>query len=180
MRLLALLLVMLSAMWLAGDVILGAVAAKGVFVHASPSAEMLSRDEAGAVFGGILGRWYAVVMASFFPLVLFLGTSVSGLLLYERRYVPLAGSIMLLVGILSVHLWSAAVLTEAIAVAPPLTASVTYSAEEREWFNVLHHRSTTLFTCEALLLLAAMIGSGLLILRTPVAENQTDRVACVT
>ena len=171
MRLLALLFMVLSAMWMAGDVILGAVAAKGVFVHAPPSADLLSRDEAGAVFGGILRRWYAVVMVSFFPLVLVLGTSVTGLLLYQRQRVLAMGSILLLVGIVGIHLWSATVLNEAIAVAPPLAATATYTLADREWFNVLHHRSTTLFTSEALLLLAAMIGAGVLLLRTPVTKR---------
>jgi hypothetical protein len=73
-------------------------------------------------------------------------------------------------GIAGVHLWSRAILHEALVTAPPTDPKAPYTDEQRETFNTLHKRSTSVFSTEAGLLLLLIIGCGIALGR------QTDPV----
>ncbi|HEX3132426.1 MAG TPA: hypothetical protein VHX44_02455, partial [Planctomycetota bacterium] len=59
------------------------------------------------------------------------------------------------------------ILQQALASAPPIDAKAPYSEEQREAFNTLHKRSTSVFSTEAGLLLLLVIGCGIALGRQP-------------
>lgn len=161
MRALTVIILVLATIWCAGNVILGAVAAKGVFMHASPYPDaIVSREIAGAIFGKILERWSFAVDVGLLPLLGVLILLLAGALLNLKR-IGLMVLCLAALGIISgVHLWSRAILHETLATAPPADPKAPYSDEQRETFNALHKRSTNVFTTEAGLLLLLIIGCG--------------------
>ena len=167
MRALVVIILVLATIWCAGNVILGAVAAKGVFLHAPPHADHISRDLAGAIFGKVLERWSFAVDVAFLPLIGVLILLLAGALLNLKRLGLMVLCLATLGAIAGVHLWSRAILTEALAAAPPIDAKTPYSDAQRETFNVLHKRSTTVFSTEAGLLLLLIIGCGIALGRQP-------------
>jgi hypothetical protein len=170
MKALTVIILVVATIWCAGNVILGAVAAKGVFLHALPHADHISREMAGAIFGDVLLRWSAAVDVAFLPLLAVLILLQAGALLNLRRVGLMITCLLALGAITGIHLWSRAILAEAIASAPPIDAKAAYSAEQRETFNTVHKRSTTVFSAEAGLLLLLVVGCGIALGR------QTDPV----
>ena len=69
MKALTVIILVVATIWCAGNVILGAVAAKGVFLHALPHADHISREMAGAIFGDVLLRWSTAIDVAFLPLL---------------------------------------------------------------------------------------------------------------
>ncbi len=161
MKALTVIILVVATIWCAGNVILGAVAAKGVFLHALPHADHISREMAGAIFGDVLLRWSTAIDVAFLPLLGILILLQAGALLNLKRVGLMVVCLLALGGIAGVHLWSRAILSEAVAIAPPIDAKVPYSAEQRETFNTMHKRSTTVFSAEAGLLLLLVIGCGI-------------------
>lgn len=161
MRALTVIILVLATTWCAGNVILGAVAAKGVFLHAPPHADVISREAAGAIFGKVLERWSFAVDVGFLPLIGVLILLLAGALLNLKRLGLMVLCLAALGGIAGVHLWSRAILQEALATAPPTDPKAPYSEEQRETFNTLHKRSTSVFSAEAGLLLVLIIGCGI-------------------
>lgn len=161
MRALVVIILVLATIWCAGNVILGAVAAKGVFLHAPPHADHLSRDLAGAIFGKVLERWSFAVDVGFLPLIGVLILLLAGALLNLKRIGLMMLCLVAFGAIAGVHLWSRAILAEALVSAPPIDPKTPYSEAQRESFNVLHKRSTTVFSTEAGLLLLLIIGCGI-------------------
>lgn len=161
MRALTVIILVLATIWCAGNVILGAVAAKGVFMHASPYPDaVVSREIAGAIFGKILERWSFAVDVGFLPLIGVLILLLAGALLNLKRIALMVLCLTALGAVAGVHLWSRAILHETLATAPPTDPKAPYSDEQRETFNALHDRSTNVFTAEAGLLLLLIIGCG--------------------
>lgn len=160
MRALVVIILVLATIWCAGNVILGAVAAKGVFLHAPPHADHVTREVAGAIFGKILERWSFAVDVGFLPLIGVLILLLAGALLNLKRIGLMVLCLAALGAIAGVHLWSRAILIEALASAPPLDPKAPYSEAQREAFNILHKRSTSVFTAEAGLLLLLIVGCG--------------------
>jgi hypothetical protein len=161
MRTLVVIILVLATCWCAGNVILGAVAAKGVFMHAPPTSDLVSREVAGAIFGKILERWSFAVDVGFLPLIGVLILLLAGALLNLKRIGVMVLCLLALGGITGVHLWSRTILHEALATAPPTDPKIPYSEEQRATFNELHKRSTSVFTTEAGLLLLLIIGCGI-------------------
>ncbi|MBA3701062.1 MAG: hypothetical protein H0W78_19605 [Planctomycetes bacterium] len=160
MRALTVIILVLATIWCAGNVILGAVAAKGVFVHAPPHADLISREVAGAIFGKVLERWSFAVDVGFLPLIGVLLLLLAGALLNLKRIGVMVLCLATLGGIAGVHLWSRTILHDALVAAPPTDPKAPYSDEQRETFNTLHKRSTNVFSAEAGLLLLLIIGCG--------------------
>ncbi len=165
MKALTVIILVLATIWCAGNVILGAVAAKGIFLHAAstltPQPDQITRELAGAIFGNILVRWSSAVDVAFLPLLGVLILLQAGALLNLRRVGMMVVCLVALGAITGVHLWSRAILSEAVAIAPPVDHRAPYSAEQRETFNTVHKRSTTVFSAEAGLLLLLVIGCGI-------------------
>jgi hypothetical protein len=165
MRALTVIILVIAAIWCAGNIVLGAVAAKGVFLHAPPHADHLSRELAGAIFGELLRRWNAALDIGFLPLLAVMVLLLAGALLNLRRLGVMALCLVALGGIAGVHVASSSVLKEALMKAPPIDLKAPYSQEQREEFNILHKRSTQLFSTEAVLLLLLVIGCGVALAR---------------
>jgi hypothetical protein len=161
MRPLVVTILVLATIWCAGNVILGAVAAKGVFLHAPPHADLLSRDLAGAIFGKVLERWSFAVDVGLLPLIGVLILLLAGALLNTKRIGLMVLCLFALAAIAGVHLWSRAILSDALATAPPANPETPYSEAQREAFNLLHKRSTAVFSTEAGLLLLLIVGCGI-------------------
>ena len=161
MRALVVIILVLATIWCAGNVILGAVAAKGIFLHAPPHADHITREAAGAIFGKVLERWSFAVDVGLLPLIGVLILLLAGALLNLKRIGVMVLCLVALGGIAGVHLWSRDILHQALAKAPPIDAKVAYSDEQRAEFNDLHKRSTSVFTTEAGLLLLLIIGCGI-------------------
>lgn len=170
MRALIVIILVLATTWCAGNVILGAVAAKGVFLHAPPHADHITREVAGAIFGKVLERWSFAVDVGFLPLIGVLILLLAGGLLHVKRIGVMVLCLLALGSIAGVHLWSRDVLQQAVVAAPPMDPKAPYSEEQRETFNTLHKRSTSVFSTEAGLLLLLIIGCGIALGR------QTDPV----
>ena len=164
MKALTIILLVVAAMWCAGHMILVAVAAPAIFLHAVstpiPQFDHLSRELAGAIFGDILQRWNVAINSGFLPLVGVLLIALGGVLFQRKRIAMMVVCGLTLVSIAGVHGWSDAILSEARATAPPVDPSISYSVEQRHIFNDLHKRSTMLFGTEAMLLLLLVIGCG--------------------
>lgn len=158
MRALVVIILVLATIWCAGNIILGAVAAKGVFMYAYDG--HISRELAGAIFGRILERWSFAVDVGFLPLIGVLILLLAGALLNLKRIGVMLLCLVMLGAIAGVHLWSRAILAEALVTAPPIDPKAPYSEAQRETFNVLHKRSTTVFSLEAGLLLLLIVGCG--------------------
>ena len=165
MKALVVIVLVVAATWCAGNVILGAVAAPGIFAHAVSTPTLqpdhVSRELAGSIFGEILRRWSHAVDIGFLPLLGVLILLLAGALLNLKRIGLMVVCMLALGSIAGVHLWSSATLEQALSAAPPIDPKSTYSAEQRETFNTLHKRSTTVFSAEALLLLFLVIGCGI-------------------
>ncbi len=161
MKALTVIILVVATIWCAGNVILGAVAAKGIFLHAQPHADNISREMAVAIFGDVLLRWSTAIDVAFLPLLGILILLQAGALLNLKRVGLMVVCLLALGGIAGVHLWSRAILSEAVAMAPPIDPKAPYSAEQRETFNTMHKRSTTVFSAEAGLLLLLVIGCGI-------------------
>lgn len=161
MRALTVIILVLATIWCAGNVILGAVAAKGVFLHAPPHADHITREAAGAIFGKVLERWSFAVDVGFLPLLGVLILLLAGALLNLKRIGVMVLCLAALGGIAGVHLWSRAILEQALVTAPPIDPKAPYTDAQRETFNTLHKRSTSVFSTEAGLLLLLIIGCGI-------------------
>jgi len=161
MKTLIVIILVLATCWCAGNVILGAVAAKGIFLHAPPHADHITREVAGAIFGKVLERWSFAVDVGFLPLIGVLLLLLAGALLNLKRIGVMVLCLAALGSIAGVHLWSRDVLHDALVAAPPMDAKIPYSEEQRETFNSLHKRSTSVFSTEAGLLLLLIIGCGI-------------------
>ena len=165
MRALTVIILVLATIWCAGNVILGAVAAKGVFIHAPPHADIITREVAGAIFGKVLERWSFAVDVGFLPLIGVLILLLAGALLNLKRIGVMVLCLAALGAVAGVHLWSRTILHEALVTAPPTDPKAPYSEEQRETFNTLHKRSTSVFSTEAGLLLLLIIGCGVALAR---------------
>jgi hypothetical protein len=86
---------------------------------------------------------------------------LAGALLNLKRIGLMMLCLGALAGIAGVHLWSRAILHDALATAPPTDPKAPYSDEQRETFNTLHKRSTQVFSTEAGLLFLLIIGCGI-------------------
>ena len=165
MKALVVIILVVAATWCAGNVILGAVAAPGIFAHAVSTPTLqpdhVSRELAGKIFGEILRRWSHAVDIGFLPLLGVLILLLAGALLNLKRIGLMVVCMVALGSIAGVHLWSSATLDQALASAPPIDPKTPYGAEQREIFNALHKHSTTAFSTEALLLLVMVIGCGI-------------------
>ena len=164
MKALVVFILVVAATWCAGNIILGAVAAPGIFAHAGSTTTLqpdhVSRELAGKIFGEILRRWSHAVDVGFLPLLGVLILLLAGALLNLKRVGLMIVCLLALGSIAGVHVWSSATLDQALASAPPIDPKISYSAEQRETFNGLHKRSTTVFSAEALVLLFLVIGCG--------------------
>lgn len=164
MKALIIILFVVAATWCAGHVILVAVAAPSIFLHAVSTPTLqpdhLSRELAGAIFGDVLQRWNVAIDVGFLPLLGVLLLALAGVLFQRKRLGLMVVCVLALVSIAGTHSWSGAILSEARATAPPVDPSISYSVEQRQTFNVLHKRSTMLFGTEAMLLLLLVIGCG--------------------
>lgn len=161
MRILLVFLLALAAIWCAGNLVLGAVAASGVFSFAPDKGDVISRAVAGAIFGEVLSRWMTVVDVSVQIVVPGLLLVLSGAAISLRRHAAAVLCVLAVAGLLGLHTWSRSVLTEARAVAPPTDAVKPYSDEQRGNFIALHQSSRRLFTAESVLLLLVAIGAGI-------------------
>lgn len=161
MRILLVFLLVLSAIWCAGNLILGAVAASGVFSFAPAKGDVISRAVAGAIFGEVLTRWTTVVDVSLQIAVPGLLLVLTGAAISLRRRACAVLCVVAVAGLLGLHTWSRSVLVQARASAPPTDATKPYSSEQQEAFVALHHSSERLFTVESVLLLLVVIGAGI-------------------
>ena len=161
MRILLVFLLALTACWCAGNLVLGAVAASGVFSFAPPKGDVVSRAVAGALFGEVLARWAAVVAVSFQIAVPGLLLMLTGAAISLRRHVAAGICVTAVVGLILIHTWSGSVLTQDRAVAPPTDPAKPYSSEQQEAFVVLHRSSERLFIVESFLLLLVVVGAGI-------------------
>ena len=159
MRALTVIILVLATIWCAGNILLGAVAAPSVFLFAYDN--HISREVAGQIFGKILERWSYSVDVGFLPLIGVLILLLAGALLNLKRIGLMVLCLGALGGIAGVHLWSRAILQEALVTAPPIDTKVPYSEKQRETFNVLHNRSINIFKTEAGLLFLLIIGCGI-------------------
>jgi LPXTG-motif cell wall-anchored protein len=175
MKALIIILLVVAATWCAGHVILVAVVAPSIFLHAvsTPTIQPdhLSRELAGAIFGEVLHRWNVAINSSFLPLLGVLLLALAGVLFRRKRVGLMVVCVLAFISIAGVHRWSDAILNEARATAPPTDPSIAYSAEQRQTFNVLHKRSTTVFSTEAVLLLLLVIGCGVALGRQANADS---------
>ena len=161
MKALTVMVLVIATIWCAGSVVLVAIAAPGIFHHAPPQALHLEREMAGAIFGSLLSRWNTVVDLGLLPILATLALVAAGSLIATRRYLLAIFYVVMIIGIGSTHLWSRAILLDALASAPPLDHSQPYTAEQRQQFNDLHARSTRLYGTETVLLLLFVLGVGI-------------------
>lgn len=159
MKTLTVIILVLTATWCAGNVILGAVAAPSVFHFAYEG--HISREIAGGIFGKVLQRWSFAVDVGFLPLIGVLMLLLAGALLNLKRIGLMVLCLVALGAIAGVHLWSRTVLEQALVAAPPLDPKAPFTDAQRETFNTLHKRSTSVFSTEAGLLLLLVIGCGI-------------------
>lgn len=160
MRILLVVLLVLAAVWCAGNLILGAIAASGVFSFAPPKGDVISRAVAGAIFGEVLTRWTTVVDVSLQIAVPGLLLVLTGAALSLRRHLAAVLCVLAVAGLLGLHTWSRSVLHEARASAPPTDIAKPYNAEQQETFVALHRSSERLFIAESILLLLVVAGAG--------------------
>ena len=164
-----------ATIWLAGDLLLGALAAPTLFSHApgglGTSAE-LSRALAGMLFGDLLAHWAKVVEYSLWPLLLMLLGGCAGAALRAHRTLVGVACVLALVGLSAAHLASHATLEEVVKHRPAVpaydsreAAPPAQSEEEQQTFNTLHKRSVTLFCIESALLAAVVVGLTITLLR---------------
>jgi hypothetical protein len=158
MKVLTVIILVLAATWCAGNLILGAVAAPSVFHFAYEG--HISRELAGGIFGRVLERWSFAVDVGFLPLIGVLMLLLAGALLNLKRIGLMVLCLISLGAIAGVHLWSRSVLEQALVAAPPLDPKAPFSDTQRETFNTLHKRSTSVFSTEAVLLFLLVIGCG--------------------
>jgi hypothetical protein len=163
MKVLTVIILVLTAAWCAGNVILGAIAAPSIFHFAYEG--HISRELAGSIFGRVLERWSFAVDVGFLPLIGALILMLAGALLHLKRVGLVLLCLIALGGITSGHLWSRYVLAQALATAPPIDPTMPFTDDQRETFNKLHKRSTTAFSTEAGLLLLLIIGCGIALSR---------------
>ena len=161
MRIMLVVLLALSVIWLAGNLVLGAVTASGVFSFAPPKGDVISRAVAGAIFGEVLTRWTTVVDVSLQIAVPGLLLVLTGAAISLRRRGAAVLCVLAVCGLLGAHTWSRSVLGQARAAAPPSDATKTYSTEQQEAFVALHHSSERLFSAESFLLLLIVVGAGI-------------------
>jgi len=161
MKALAIIVLIIATIWCTGNVVLVAIGAPGIFQHAPPHATHIERDIAGAIFGDLLRRWTIVVDIGLLPVLATLAVVTAGALISTRRYLQAVFYFVMIVAIGSTHLWSRNILHEAVATAPPIDSQQPYSAEQRQVFNALHARSTSVYGTETLLLLLFVIGVGI-------------------
>lgn len=161
MRIMLVVLLVLSVIWLAGNLVLGAVAASSVFSFAPPKGDVVSRAVAGAIFGEVLARWTTVIDVSLQIAVPGLLLVLTGAAISLRRHAAAVLCVLAVTGLLGVHTWSRSVLGQARAAAPPTDAAKTYSPEQQETFVALHRSSERLFLAESFLLLLVVVGVGI-------------------
>ncbi|HEX3134077.1 MAG TPA: hypothetical protein VHX44_10910, partial [Planctomycetota bacterium] len=114
MKALIVIILVLATTWCAGNVILGAVAAKGIFLHAPPHADHITREVAGAIFGKVLERWSFAADVGFLPLIGVLILLLAGGLLHVKRIGLMVLCLVALGSIAGVHLWSRDILQQAL------------------------------------------------------------------
>ena len=163
MKFLIVLCLFTATVWFAGNIVLGAVAAPAIFSHVYTGD--VSKELAGAIFGGTLARWTNVVDVGLQVLLGGVLLILAGVTLGLRRRLLMGLCLAALVTIGGLHAWSRTTLIETRNGAPPTTAGKPYSDEQRAAFNVLHLRSERLMIAESLLLLAVAIASGIALCR---------------
>jgi hypothetical protein len=178
MRILLVAVLAIASAWFAVNVVLGAVVAPAVFAHAPPAETMITKFQAGALFGDLLSRWIQVTDKSAWPLLVLTLGILSGYALRDRHRLATAACMIGMVALIAVHLWSGMVVAEAMAIRPPVKEAelASYSEETHAAFDALHHRSVTLFGIETALLLAiALAAAGVLARRhEPLRPSAAD------
>jgi hypothetical protein len=162
MRILVVVVLAIASAWFAVNLVLGAVVAPAVFAHAPPAETMITKFQAGALFGDLLSRWIQVTDKSAWPLLVLTLGILSGYALRDRHRLALGSCLLALVALIVVHRWSGLVVAEAMAIRPPVKEAdlASYSEETHAAFDALHHSSVTLFGIETALLLAISLAAA--------------------
>ncbi len=162
MRILLVVVLAVASAWLAVNVALVAVVAPAVFAHALPAGDMLTKFQAGALFGDVLARWLKITDASVWPLLVLTLGILSGYAMRDRHRLAMGLCLAALVALIAIHQWSGMVVAQAMAIHPPVKEAelAAYSEETHAAFNDLHHRSVTLFGIETILLLAISLATA--------------------
>jgi hypothetical protein len=175
MRILLVILLVLATIWLAGDLVLGAVAAPGVFSFAPPKGDGISRAVAGGIFGEIIARWTMVVDVSLQVVVPGLLLVLTGAAISLRRRGAAVLCVLAVAGLLGVHTWSRSVSAEVRAAAPPSDESKPYTSEQQAAFVALHYSSERLYAVECFLLLLIVAGAGVALVRRDRVETSAPQ-----
>jgi hypothetical protein len=143
---------LIAAIWLVGNAMLGALVAPTLFSHAPHD---ITRAQAGLLFGDLLGTWINIVDVSLWLTLMVLIAVLAGALLISKRAGTALLCLLAIGALAGVHLMARSAAQEAAEASPAAkgTSVQVLPAEQHEAFQAVHRRSEILFTTETGLLL---------------------------